>query len=437
MRTKGASVITLKLLLITTCFVAGRSNKVTTILSPTNLPDGTVPGGSGGESASDSVESGSPTTTAGFKWLTFSYTTSAHPETGRIYLSDIKVAGYFLLPVSIFFTLINGFLVALVWGNWNQVATSAHYNASLLCFLLTLSDLALCGLLGLPIGARFAFEEQLRDNRALTFYTEKLGFLVFEFLLIFRMLIIAVQSVDRCLNIMMISRYHFIATRCRVRILCVITASLPLIRILPVAYVLCAKLANVHCSYYIDNDIDTFTLSVHYYTPLTCLIDLPSNVLPNFGLVEIVLIGTIMSVTWLVIVVSNIVLLVKVFRRAFQVYSTVEDRADLNKGLTNSCALMVLAAVSFAITNFPCFAVWTAIYARDGRFASNYRLQFYLILLTFVSLFFHPWLYILRVRPVREMISGMKKKVQRFAPTTVSRMSTSYQDMGTVADPEL
>ena len=68
---------------------------------------------------------------------------------------------------------------------------------------------------------------------------------------------------------------------------------------------------------------------------------------------------------------------------------------DINsKKVKESCIVAVLIIMSFAATNFPHSFAKVATYKEQqnpGGGGANYQLQFYLILLTYCSLFFHPW----------------------------------------------
>ena len=177
-----------------------------------------------------------------------------------------------MLPVSFIFILLNGFLLVLICKSWERISDSFYYNSTLLCVLLTSSDLALSLLVGLPIGIRNTFELQLRENKYLRYYTEEIGFLLFEYLYILRVVIVAVISMERCYHIFFPFKYMLMVTKRKIKIACGVIALLPLFRIAPVIYTLCKYTeATVHCSYYNDPE------GSDYYAPLTCMIDLPDK----------------------------------------------------------------------------------------------------------------------------------------------------------------
>ncbi|XP_063682790.1 uncharacterized protein LOC134817547 [Bolinopsis microptera] len=376
--------------------------------------------------ATDSKENIEPTTTP-----TISYN-ETHPPSNNttvvkspnpLTLNDLQSSGTFLLLMSLIFVLVNGFLVGIVVKNWERISDSVYYNSTLLCMLLTSSDFALSLLLGLPIGIRLTFEKQLRENKFLVYYTEDIGYLLFEYLYILRVIVVAVISAERCLHILRPFKYMMIATKGRVKIVCWIIVILPLLRIAPVIYALSADDTYVHCTYYSDDGKDS-----GYHTPLTCMLDMRADKLPGFEIADIAIMCSLIGISWLTILVSNIFILVVIFDKAFDGYITRQYRVDMNLKLMKCSVVVLLISSSFALTNFPYAYAWTAhIFGKD----KNYRQHFYLILLAFLSLFFHPWFYCLRMKNIRDLVTGFKQRVHSFK--TNSRASTtSIMVMSTV-----
>ena len=153
-------------------------------------------------------------------------------------LSDLNKTGDFLLSVSLISILVNGLLIGLLCKNWGQIHNSLYCNLSLFCLLLTSSDLALALLLGAPVGIRLIFEEELGNNKSMVYYTENIGFLLFEYLYMVRVITVAVISADRCFHILRLLKYLLIATKWRVKAACEIIVILPLLRIAPMIQVL-------------------------------------------------------------------------------------------------------------------------------------------------------------------------------------------------------
>ena len=335
--------------------------------------------------------------------------TGSVPGPDPISLSVINKAGYFLLPVSVIFIIVNGFLVGIICKNWEQIKDSVYYNSTLLCLFLTSSDLALCLFLGLPIGVRFTFERQLREVKSLEFYTETMGFLLFEYLYILRVIIVAVMSVDRCLHIFVPFKYMFFFTKTRIKVACGVIVALPFVKLIPVIHVLCStstQKANVHCTYYYDEDSSG---SPHYQIPLTCMMELDNIQLSGFRLADMVVDCTLIGVSWLIILVSNICILVVICDQAVARHFSQQHRVKMNLTLTKNCIAVFLVASSFVVTNFPFAYAWS-VNALSHKL--NYKQHFNCILLSFLSLFFHPWFYCFKMRNIRKLISGFKRRVQ-------------------------
>ena len=330
-------------------------------------------------------------------------------------LNDLQSSGTFLFLMSVIFVLVNGFLVGIVAKNWERISDSVYYNSTLLCMLLTSSDFALSLLLGLPIGIRLTFEELLRKNKSLVYYTEDIGYLLFEYLYVLRVILVAVISAERCVHILRPFKYMMIATKGRVKIVCWIIVILPLLRIAPVIYALSTDVTNVHCTYYSDHGKPG-----GYYTPLTCMLDMHSDKLPGFEIADIAITCSLIGISWLTILVSNIFILLVIFDKAFDGYITRQYRVDMNLKLMKCSIVVLLISSSFALTNFPYAYAWTTrIFVKE----KNYRQHYYLILLSFLSLFFHPWFYFLRMKNLRDLVTGFKERVQSFK--TNSRSSAT------------
>ena len=371
------------------------------------------------------ISSSGPTTqTTPFRIPSFGQSsTKAVPNPSPISLSYVNHVGYFLLPVSLMFIIVNGFLVGLICKNWEHISDHVYYNATLLCLLLTSSDLALSLFLGLPIGIRFTFEKQLRDIKSLEFYTEKIGFLLFEYLYILRVITVAVISAERCFHILLPFRYMMVATERRAKIACAVIVILPLLRIAPVIYVLHKyEGAKVHCMYYHDGGNDGTPGLDMYSTPLTCMIDMESSKLPNFDIADIVIMSALIGISWFIILISNLVIVVVIFDKIFTGYFAREHKVEMNKKLMKISFVVLLISSTFALTHFPFAYAWCAHVLREEK---NYMEHFLCILSLFFSLFFHPWFYCLRMKNIRELITGFKKSIKNLKSSASVRSSAT------------
>jgi hypothetical protein len=287
--------------------------------------------------------------------------------------------------------------------------------------LLTSSDLALASLVGLPIGIRLTFEKQLRKNKHLTFFTEDVGFLVFEYLYILRVMIVAVISAEKCFHIVLPFKYIMIVTERRIKMACAMIVLIPLLRVAPVIHVLLKHDGViVHCTYYNDG-IGSRSAEI-FYTPLTCLIDVPSDKLPGFDIADTVGMATLVGISWLIILVSNIFIMVVVFDKAFRGYLTRQNRLEVNLKIMKNSILVLLIASCFAFTNFPFAYAWTSHVMTTEK---NYKQHYYLILLTFFSLLFHPWFYCFRLRNIRNLFNRVKGRIHHLTVTSVSHRASA------------
>ena len=280
--------------------------------------------------------------------------------------------------------------------------------------LLTCSDLALSVFVGLPIGVRLAFEEQLRQSASLVYYTEDICFLLWEYLYVLRVIAVAVISVERSVHIFWPYKYMFFATKLKVKVVCGIIITLPLLRLAPVISVIHVfDDATVHCTYY-DDDADLG----QFYAPLTCLLQMTESTLPGFALADIVILAVLIGIAWLLILISNICIVVVIFDKVFNGFLTRQQKVEVNIKLIKISGVVLAVTSSFALTNFPFAYAWSAHVFDNNK---NYKRHFYLILLSFISLFFHPWFYCLRMKNIRDLVTGVKKRIERFKSPSIRR----------------
>ena len=351
-----------------------------------------------------------------------STTMSLSDHVNRLELSDLNKAGYALLPISLTFIVVNALLLALVGKRWNHIRDSRYFNSCLFCLFLTCSDLALSLLLGLPIGIRFSFERQLRRNEYLKFYTQSIGFVIYEYLYILRVIIIAVISTDRFLHVFWPFKYMALESKgWIVRVTSGIIFVAPFLRLAPVLILFAKGDANIRCDYYKDEET--------HLIPLTCVVDKLSITLPGFNVADMVIMTAINGVSWVILLASNVFILALLFRRASTGYFTSERRNATNIGIVKSSITVLIIAISFAITNFPSTYVWALRIFYGSE--KDHKLYLFLTLLIFLSLFFNPWLYTLRMKNVRdEVICEYKRTLLNLNPPSTS---TQRVEVGTAS----
>ena len=330
-------------------------------------------------------------------------------------LSDLKGAGFFLLPTSIVFIVVNGFLLCIICMKWERISDSEYRNSCLFCLYLTVADLALASLVGLPVGIRLSFEEQLRKSNSTVFYTNKVAFVIYEYLTTQRMLIIAALSVDSFLHITRPFKYLLLATRIRVNLVSALIAILPAVKLIPMIF------ASIHCIIYIEPKNGTVGMRPSTSNaPLRCDLDINGKDYPGMNDAGIYLPGTIALLTWFIILVSNIGILSLVIKKGTGFFSS-QQREEMNRKLLKSCISIMLVTLVFAITNFPITIVKiiSSLYDRNEMKGGqvSIRAEFYVLILTFASLYFNPWLHVLRMRNIKEAVLGIKKRIMRAMST--------------------
>ena len=332
-------------------------------------------------------------------------------------LSDLKGAGFFLLPTSIFFIVVNGFLLCIICIKWGQISDSEYRNSCLFCLYLTIADLSLSALVGLPVGLRLSFEVILRENDSMLYYTNTVAFVIYEYLTTLRMLIIAALSMDSFLHITRPFKYMLLATRMRVNLVSAFIAFLPAVKLIPMIF------ANIHCIIYVEPKTQIGAVGMRpstFNAPLRCDLDINGTKYPGMNDAGIYLPGTIAILTWFIILVSNIGILALVIKKGTGFFSS-QQREEMNRKLLKSCISIMLVTLVFAITNFPitCVKIISSKYDKNEITSGqvSIRVEFYVLILTFASLYFNPWLHVLRMRNIKEAVLGIKKRIMRAMST--------------------
>ena len=335
-------------------------------------------------------------------------------------LSDLKTAGYFLLPTSIVFICINCFLLGILCMKWGKITDSDYRNSCLFCLYLTVADLALSALVGLPVGMRLSFEEDLRENNSMLYYTNTVAVVIYEYVLLLRMLVIAALSVDRCLHIITPFKYMKLATKMRINIVCLVIVCFPMFRFIPMIYGRIICLDYTEPTTY-DNETGQWgKKSADFEAPLRCYLDVNEIEHPASHLSGVILPGLTTFISWLTIVVSNLMILSLVIKKSTGFFSR-QQREEMNRKLIKSCILIMLVTLIFAITNFPITYVKIASFLvmkspKAIGHISN-KTEFFLLILSFLSLYFNPWLHVMRMRSIKEAVMGIKKRIMRAMST--------------------
>ena len=350
-------------------------------------------------------------------------TTIPFTEPRTLNISDLRIGGSVLLAISVTFIVINGFLSWLVFKNWKTIKRSRFFNSFLLGLVLSSADFTLAVLVGLPSSFHLTWMSYFRNESAMRFYSFYIGHFLFEYIFLFRVLVIALLSSNTFLHIQFPLHYHAdYESRRKVFTACGVAAAVPLLfRTVP-SLVFLLKYSDgktMTCVDYDDPDATTYETLVnasHYYVPLTCgilLLDENASIVQ----VDVIILATITILSWLIITTTNFTSLVVVFRRIGSstcIGSVGISMRQIAKATLISCSI----TFTFMLTNFPYVCIWWMDYISKegsrGAFINN-ELKFYLMILTFFSLIFHPWFFILRLKSFRDLLKEFKSKFNRSA----------------------
>ena len=349
-----------------------------------------------------------------------------------IQMSDLYIGGSLLLAICVIFIVFNALLSWLVFKNWFNIKKSRFFNSIYLGLVLSLADFALAALVGLPSSFHLTWVNYFREQAAMRYYSLYIAPFLFEYIFLFRVLIIALLSMDTFLHIKFPLRYDaFYESRIRVQVACLVAAIIPLLcRTTPSLVNLMhysEQTLPMDCLEYNDPNASTsdeLKNEGHYNTPLTCAVYLQKSTGSTLvQLVDVIILAIITAGSWVVIVLTNLIILVSVIRG-------LHDKSM--KKIMKITLVISAIAFTFVLTNFPYVVAWWLEYlslsSSDGS-ASNitpatHQQRFYLSLLSFLSLLFHPWIYVLRLKSFRDLLTGFKKKMARSFALRSSRNVT-------------
>lgn len=338
-----------------------------------------------------------------------------------LYMSTIQIVGTIFLVFILIAILINSYFSGLILWHWESIKKSLYFNTNLLCFLLTLADLAFSVLLGFPAGLHMAAIKYFMSNTAMLYFTRKVAEILFNFIFFLRIIIIGVLSLDRCLHLVRPVQYSKFATKRRIMfVIAGIIAAPILVDLIPTLVSYFLNDAHVICRHFRDPDL-TFesnfqSLVKHksnFSVPLTC-----STFLRNprgrhsIVLFDLVIIMTITILAWFIIVVSNLSIIMMILKHAMKPINrdNSERRKKMTKNLVRSSMMVVFIALLFFITSFPYAWMWFNDYLKrhtnlqsseHSTVSTTYC--FTVTLLTFLPVLVHPWLYLLRMKTIKDL----------------------------------
>ena len=368
---------------------------------------------------SNLTEAAPPTT---YKESTSSGTTTVPiTEPLTLNISDLRIGGSVLLAISVIFIAVNGFMIWLVFKNWKTIKRSKFFNSFLLGLVLSFADFTLALLIGFPTSLHLTWMPYFRNISGMRFYSFYIEHFLFEYVFLFRVLVIALLSTDSFLHIQFPLRYDAdYESRRRVFIACGVAAAVPLLfRTVPSLVILLKYSDNktMTCVDYDDpnaTNFETLVNASHFYVPLTCgIVLLDENA--SLVLVDVIILATITILSGLIITATNVTSLLTAFLRIRNNSRTGSDGLSMRQMLKASLFIFFIA-FTFVLTNFPYMCIWwiDMIYNEDSSKSDsvylNNRSRFYLMMLTFLSLVFHPWFFVLRLKSFRDLLKVFKKK---------------------------
>ncbi|KAL5253900.1 hypothetical protein ACHWQZ_G013606 [Mnemiopsis leidyi] len=293
-------------------------------------------------------------------------------------MSDLQIGGSILLALSVIFSFVNGFLIWLAFcKNWTAITRSKFFNSFFL-----------------------------------------------------GVLIIALMSLDSFFHIMFPFRYEAgYESRRKVHIACILAAAITFaFKIAPGLALLKENNSTMSCTEYKDPDASTHEEIMNktlFFVPLNCHISLPKGE-QEIVRADAALSATIIAVSWFILLSTNVACLLIALRKLWN--------SPARSSLTQTArATLLICSISFTfmLSNFPIVVLWLMNYHamrgyKDTKTANvTEKVHFYITLLSFLSLIFHPWFFVLRLKSFRELLIRFKMRVVRSVRTSQSlRMSS-------------
>ena len=336
-------------------------------------------------------------------------------------LKTVKITGHILLPASFIFTLINTYFILVIFNNWRRIRDSLYVHSYILCIMLTMADLLFSLLVGFPAGLHMSFFEILSLKHSMKIYSKFVSFFLVEYLLILRVLVVGVLAADKCLQLTFPLRYGFFIDIKKVTKLAIAIMIIPVLtRVVPDAVDLYSSktfnmthLDNFTKSnppeMYCDKVFINRTASA-YPVPLTCVIDLtmaPKGVDPSSHILRDFIVRFLtVFLGFLVIIICDIIVFIRLVVNVSKQRSLTQGtRRSHNGFLGRTLCTLVITGV-FALTNIPYVVIrlQLLLLQKGENLRIDYNAQFISSNLMFLSLLFHPWIYLLKMKTIRNLV---------------------------------
>ncbi|KAL5268626.1 hypothetical protein ACHWQZ_G002466 [Mnemiopsis leidyi] len=346
------------------------------------------------------------------------------PRHVPVTITDLRIGGSILLTLSVIFTIVNGFLIWLALRkSWKTIKQSKFFTSFYLRLVLLVTDFLFALLVGFPASLHLTGMSYFRKQPTMRIYSFYIGHFFFVFIFNFRVLIIALMSLDSFFHIKFPFRYEAgYESKRKVQVALILAAAIPIVfKIVPGLFLLKENDSFMSCNQYKDPTVSAYEVFMnksHFFVPLTCEISLPEG---NHAIVKADMIAsvTVTTVSWFVLAVTNAAVLFIAVRRMLEIPFLGQTGKSMKQVVRPAVITCLLVIFTFMLSNFPYVVIWLMSYLSNtgyGYSLSAYvtdRGQFYLTLITFLSLIFNPWFFVLRLRSFRELLKKFfsKKKV--------------------------
>ena len=347
---------------------------------------------------------------------------------------ELKIWGPILLSYFSVFIISNSVFVWITYKNWDRLRESYYFYSNLLCLFLTIADLTVAIFIGFPTAIRLTWIEYFSTLPSMQTYLFIL-LIVFEYTFLLRIVIITVFSVDKCLHIVWPLKYTFSImsdTRACLISLAIITTPV-FVRVVPnIVYAFNIKAPPyIICLSYIDNEvppIERINYNMNFSIPLTCAINTGDKYEgPAIYVFELAVQAIITLSAFVIIISVDVTIFISLLRNNFAGDENAAKRKRASLRYLSMRTLLVTCA--FTITNFPYLYFWLNDYLNKIEKINispiTDRKKFQIILLTFLSLIFHPLLYSIKMSSLKNLFPGLKRTVTQ--STFLSSIKTIKQ----------
>ena len=354
-----------------------------------------------------------------------------------VMMSELHIGGSILLTVSVIFTFVNGFLIWLaLCKSWTTITQSKFFTSFFLRLVLSVSDLVLAVLVGFPASLHLTWISYFRMQPFMQFYSMYIGHFLFVFIFNFRVLIVALMSLDSFFHIKFPFLYEAgYESRRKVHIACIIVAAIPIVfKIAPGLFYLMEYDGKLSCMQYDDPNATTYDEIKNpqrYYVPLNCYISLDRERSETNEIVaaDVVITTTTATVSWFVLAATNVAVLFIAVRRMLKSPFQGQNGKSMKQIVRSAVTTCLMVIFTFMLSNFPHVVTWMMSYLsnRGYDYKNAYltdRVEFYLTLLSFLSLIFNPWFFVLRLKSFRELLKKFFFKIKVLGSVNLSQNRT-------------